>query len=79
MSTNPCAGATHQALVLVKSSAPGYQTVVALTDREDPMRCFNKLPTARQYEAVQLASTQVASAFLRVGIFPQMELLGARV
>lgn len=41
---------THHALVLMKDSAPGYQTVVTLTDRQDPNRCLNRVPTHREYE-----------------------------
>eukprot|EP00755_Sulcionema_specki_P029371 Sspe_Gene.92022::Locus_63741_Transcript_1_1_Confidence_1.000_Length_781::g.92022::m.92022 len=67
-------GGVHEALVLIRGAA-GYQCVVALTDRTDPMRLLNRLPTQHQYEAVLLAASQVAAAFLSAGIFPQVELL----
>eukprot|EP00756_Hemistasia_phaeocysticola_P055187 Hpha_TRINITY_DN31102_c0_g1::TRINITY_DN31102_c0_g1_i1::g.33099::m.33099 len=68
-------GDKHQVLVLLKS-AEGYTTVCALTDRADPISMMNRVPTQQQYEAVSLAASQVAAAFLRLGVYPQMELLG---
>ena len=65
----------HEVLVLSKS-AEGYATVVVIVDRKDPTKVLNRVPTQRQYEAVSLAASQVASAFLRLGIYPQLELLG---
>lgn len=68
-------GSVREVLVVLKS-AEGYATVAVLVDRERPDRVLNKLPTQRDYEAVLLAASQVAAAFLRMGVFPQLELLG---
>lgn len=62
-------------LVLLRSGE-GYATVAVLVDRECPSRALNRIPTQFDYEAVCLAATQVAAAFLRLGIFPALELLG---
>lgn len=68
-------GGSRDVLVLLKS-AEGYATVVSLVDRAHPIEGLNNLPTQRDYEAVTLAASQVAAAFLRLGIFPALELLG---
>jgi len=68
-------GSSREVLVLLKS-AEGYATVCALTDRNDPTQILNRVPTQQEYEAVSMAASQVAAAFLRLGIYPQMELLG---
>eukprot|EP00466_Bigelowiella_natans_P000688 jgi/Bigna1/46066/estExt_Genewise1.C_10474 len=66
---------SREVLVLLKS-AEGYATVCALTDRKNPTQIFNRVPSQQEYEAVSMAASQVAAAFLRLGIYPQMELLG---
>eukprot|EP00051_Salpingoeca_urceolata_P034959 m.27490 g.27490 ORF g.27490 m.27490 type:complete len:264 (-) comp8549_c0_seq1:237-1028(-) len=68
-------GEAREAIVLLRGSG-GYACVVALTDRQDASTVFNKTPTQRDYEAVTLVASQLAAAFLRLGIFPQLELLG---
>jgi len=67
-------GESRQALVLLRGAA-GYSCVVTLCDYKDPMRFRNKVPSMQDYEACLLAGSQVAGAFLRLGIFPQVELL----
>jgi hypothetical protein len=68
-------GNKHEVLVLVRS-AEGYAVVVAMTDRQDVTRILNRIPTTREYEAVMLAATQVAGAYLSLGLLPSLELLG---
>jgi len=68
-------GEVREVLVLLKS-AEGYATVATLTHRSDPTVVLNRVPSQRDYEAVMLAATQVAGAFLRLGMFPALELLG---
>merc|ERR1712106_618634 len=68
-------GIARDVLVLQKS-AEGYATVVTLCDRKDPSRGYNRVPSQRDYEAVTLAASQIAAAFLRLGMFPALELLG---
>lgn len=67
-------GESREALVLLRGAA-GYSCVVTLCDSKDPMRYRNKVPSLQDYEACLLAGSQVAGAFLRLGIFPQVELL----
>ena len=68
-------GQKHQVLVLVRS-AEGYAIVVAMTDRQDMSRILNRAPIKREYEVIMLAATQVAGAYLTLGLIPSMELLG---
>ena len=68
-------GKKHEVLVLVRS-AEGYAVVVAMTDRRDVSRILNRVPTKRDYEVVMLAATQVAGAYLSLGLIPSLELLG---
>jgi len=68
-------GGTHSVLVLLRS-AEGYASVCVVVDRKDPTSVLNRLPTQNQYEAISLASSQLVAAFLRLGLYPQMELLG---
>ena len=68
-------GQKHEVLVLVRS-AEGYAIVVALTDRQDMSRILNRAPIKREYEVIMLAATQVAGAYLTLGLIPSMELLG---
>ena len=68
-------GEVREVLVFLKS-AEGYATIATLANRSDPTAVLNRVPSQRDYEAVMLAATQVAGAFLRLGIFPALELLG---
>ena len=69
------AGVAHEALVVL-ASGQGYSTVVALVDRRSPEARLNLMPSQRDFECLALAAAQVSAAFLRLGMFPQMELLG---
>ena len=68
-------GVAREVLVLSRSGE-GYACVCSITDRKDPTRVLNRTPTKRDYDCVMLAATQVAGAFLRLGMFPSLELLG---
>lgn len=68
-------GPPHTILVFVRDAA-GYSTIVRLVDRKDPTSIYNQIPTAVELEAVALAATRVATAFLSLGIMPQLEMLG---
>eukprot|EP01065_Artemidia_motanka_P003291 TRINITY_DN11587_c0_g1_i1.p2 TRINITY_DN11587_c0_g1~~TRINITY_DN11587_c0_g1_i1.p2 ORF type:complete len:264 (+),score=97.52 TRINITY_DN11587_c0_g1_i1:72-794(+) len=68
-------GEGREVLVLLKAGSC-YSAVVALTDRSDPSTVLNKVPSQREIEAVTMAASQVAAAYLRAGLMPQLELLG---
>lgn len=72
-------GERRTVLVLVHNAA-GYATVVALASRDKQQAaagaCLNSVPSQREMEAVTLAASQVAAAFMRLGMWPQLMLLG---
>ena len=64
------AGGTRDVLVLLKDAA-GYSCVVAITNRDAAAAqagtMLNHVPCQRDIEAVTLAASQVAAAFLSLG------------